>query len=191
MLIKMKKYILIIIVLFSIKSTYSQIVPLTTLYPTAGSHVKDLDNIFDRYIGTWVGTTNGKQYTFVIQKFEDIELENSDHQVYYRDRIKMKFKVVNIATNQVIYDDITSNIFKSTGVIPHHKMCKFNFFDTRQNCRNFAEFYLKQYNHNINQLEFDAPRFDPNMDSLPCPLNPTRSNIVFYLPLNNFVLNKQ
>src|SRR5699024_8529723 len=76
---KMKNYITIIalfIVSLSCKAQYNNIVPLENYYSYGegknqvpqGTYFKDVNNVLNKYVGTWKGEFDGKQYTLKAHK---------------------------------------------------------------------------------------------------------------------------
>lgn len=74
----MKNYITIIalfILSLSCKAQYNNIVPIENYHSyvennniTQGTYLKDVNNVLNKYVGTWKGEFNGKQYTIKAHK---------------------------------------------------------------------------------------------------------------------------
>lgn len=74
----MKNYITIIalfILSLSCKAQYNNIVPLENYYSyvennsiTDGTYLKDVNNVLNKYVGTWKGEFDGKEYTLKVNK---------------------------------------------------------------------------------------------------------------------------
>ncbi|GAA4775922.1 MULTISPECIES: DUF6705 family protein [Flavobacterium] len=103
------KYLLIITAI----SCKSQIAPLNGLtfeYPN-GTYFKDLNNELDYYVGRWEGTLNNKKYTFEFVKFTH-HLSSYDGTTngsyYYKDIVKVKLKVLDLQSNQILYDNLNA-----------------------------------------------------------------------------------
>ena len=70
----MKQILLILLATISVLSCKAQVIPvqnsigyliIDTNIPD-GTYLKDIDNLFDKFIGTWTGTRNNKNYEFII-----------------------------------------------------------------------------------------------------------------------------
>ena len=141
----MKKILLFTVVLIGQLSFCQTIVPLN--YPTFvpdGAYVKDIDNIFAKYIGTWEGVLNNKKYTFIFVKFTKHLSTRGGGQFVYRDRLMGKFKVTDVATGAVIFDNTSLTNYddftiRSTNPQVSTGICRFYFTDTAANCKNGLE----------------------------------------------------
>ena len=192
----MLKYLIILIFLFinKISAQVTQIVPLNSLrmnFSQNGAYLKDLDNKLPYYQGTWEGVSNNKKYSFIfIVSYQQlISLPNGDY--YYEDRIIGKFKVIDLATNQVLYDDTTiSNIddYKiNSSSTKGHLVLHFN--DISAHCYNSALFILNKISGQPNQLQYYAFQYG-YVSPIDCPYQ-NQEDIPMFLPQNDFVLTKQ
>ncbi|PTS95530.1 hypothetical protein DBR27_16990 [Flavobacterium sp. HMWF030] len=71
------KFVCLLLVVFSCKG--QQIVPVEKAieYRDAGNgvpdgiYLKDVNNLLDKYVGTWIGSMDAKSYTFVVSKYKN------------------------------------------------------------------------------------------------------------------------
>lgn len=59
---------------------------------------KDVNNLFDKFIGTWVGTYNNKNYEFVVSKYT----YNSTIRPLTRDELIIKYKITDNNGNIIV-----------------------------------------------------------------------------------------
>lgn len=102
------KKIKLITVLFLVIITYSckaQVLPLENIIPVEeeilyrnndagfpdGTYFKDVNNLFDKYLGTWVGVHDGKSYELMISKY----IYNSTIRPLKRDELIIRYKVID------------------------------------------------------------------------------------------------
>jgi len=100
----MKNIILISCLIFTTLSCKAQIEPVQNQinYRNSdngipeGTYLKDVDNLFDPFIGTWTGTYNNNNYEFnVIETIK--QTTNSS-----RDRLLISYKITDAANNTII-----------------------------------------------------------------------------------------
>jgi hypothetical protein len=193
----MKKLITISILLFLLTvSTYAQvtqIVPINSLQYPNGAYRKDLNGEFNRYVGTWEGVLNNKKYTFVFQKFEQHLYTYLNNTYEYADRLKVKFKITDLATNSIIYDGLNAINYEDFPIYaaskPYNTLLTFVFKDTEVNCFNTLEFTLKNVPNMPNQLKYCYFKYDDFwIDS--CANYQDRMSIPVFLPKEVFILTK-
>ncbi|MCO6174886.1 hypothetical protein NHF50_07485 [Flavobacterium sp. NRK F10] len=63
-----------------------------------GYYIKDVNNLFDKYIGTWTGIYDGKNYEFVVTKYTSSFLEIA------MDELIIRYKITDASTGNVIID---------------------------------------------------------------------------------------
>ncbi|WP_338732485.1 DUF6705 family protein [Mangrovimonas cancribranchiae] len=104
----MKTIALIIPMLFFFAiSCKAQIIPVEQVVDHFGNvedettYIKDVNNILDNYVGTWVGIQNGKSYTFIIT--EKI-IVYDEYYSTLNDILIMKYLIVDTNTLDVIED---------------------------------------------------------------------------------------
>ena len=182
-----------IFVLFTINiSCKAQIVPLKSLDYPDGAYLKDLDNILPFWVGTWKGTVNNKEYTFQFVKFTQQLKTYADGSFYYRDMLKGKFKVVDLVTNQIVYNDLPVNNYDDYKILNIGNIDReyfFMFYDNQNNCYNSVEFSIIKDTTNSNQVLYKNFRFD-EYDYLECPFQ-NQEAIPLLLPKVELVLTRQ
>lgn len=71
----MRKVIITIsIILTTLSCKAQQTLPLETKFENevpAGTYLKDVNGLLDKYVGTWKGTNGNKNYTFTVTKYKD------------------------------------------------------------------------------------------------------------------------
>lgn len=105
----MRKIFLLGFIIASILNCKAQIVPVEQVLnnfdnvPDENAYIKDVNNVFDDYIGTWTGVYNNKNYTFVITKstivFDETYNINTDILI-------MKYLIIDVSTYDVIEDTL-------------------------------------------------------------------------------------
>ena len=96
--------------MFSIINCKAQNFPLIT-FPDdipINSHIKDLDNEYDSYIGSWNVSTGGKTITLKITKVLDKPRTSVDRP-YFSDVLIVQHKIVD-ASGNIVEDFISPNI---------------------------------------------------------------------------------
>lgn len=157
----MKKILTITICLFCIM-TYSQegvIVPIKTLsynVPT-GTYIKDIDNVFQPYLGTWQGESNGKTFVIKIEKVTR-ELNSSlDGSYYYEDRLIARYKVIHTTTGSIIENTMDNMNLQGAKIenlgYPKNNEFEFLYSEDATKCYNTAKFQLEG-NPATNQLKY-------------------------------------
>jgi len=98
---------IIIIALISINAScqVTTIVPYRTIEYPNGAYIKDTNNEFPFWIDTWEGISNNKKYTFTFLLFQQHLTYYSSNSYHYRDKIVGKLKIIDLLTNQTIYDE--------------------------------------------------------------------------------------
>ncbi|MGV7108185.1 hypothetical protein ACUSJC_16805, partial [Flavobacterium sp. U410] len=100
------KIIFLLLISLNVKcQTVTTIVPYRTLDYPSGAYLKDLDNEFPFWLGTWEGTANNKKYTFTFILFQQQKTTYPSGFYFYGDFVAGKLKVTDLITNQVIYDE--------------------------------------------------------------------------------------
>ncbi len=99
----------------------------------SGTYIKDLNNVFNPYVGTWVGTWDCKELRLKIVKFtKSLSISVTGH-YFYEDRLIVFYRITDLATGDFIEDnldetDISLSKFRSLSRPKNHKF-EFNFFD--------------------------------------------------------------
>ena len=189
------KLIACLLITLNASCQVTQIVPLNSLrqdHSSNGVYFKDLNNELSFWEGTWEGTINNKKYTFVFIKFSQNLRSNNSTNYYYRDVLKGRYKVVDLATNQVLYDNLSATNYDDysiLGLAVRNGDFIFRFRDTDSKCNNSVQFHLQKSNSQPNQVKYCYFRFDsyyfPN-----CPNYPDQESIPMFLPRVDLTLAK-
>ena len=178
------------------QSLAAPIKPLLTLPSNlkAGDYLKDLNNVLQPYVGTWEGTANNKKYTFVITKFTKKYQAFGN---YYLDELKLKFRVTNLSTGVILYDNLDAVSYEQYTIYaasPSRGMLACFFTDSAANCHNPLEFYLKNITGNPYQKKycyFREGEWDGYLVGDNCYNTINRATIPVWLPTQDLILTKQ
>ncbi len=162
-------------------------------YPN-GAYLRDLNNEYLPYVGTWKGVRDNKEYTFVFQIFTQHLFSYPNGEFHYQDVLKAKYEVKDLALDDVIfttmsavnYDDFwiaAINTTDSNGRID------FLFTDV-EHCYNAMTFALFNVPGNANQLKYGVFNYTDCCVSPDCPYNDVLS-IPVPISKKSFVLTKQ
>jgi hypothetical protein len=158
-----------------------------------GTYYEDLNNVLGYYEGTWKGTLENKEYTFVFTKVLQKQIGNNLEAYEYRDELKVKYQVKDLTTNQILYSDLNIsnyNDFKITSVALMNGVFSFWYKNRVPNyCLNSIEFNLIKINGQPNQLRFDNVWYD-YFDSSNCPYADQQS-IPSFIPNTEMIFTKQ
>ena len=189
----MKKTTIFLVLLITQLVSCQTIMPLSSLTNPSGAYLKDLDNTFLPYLGTWEGILNNKKYTFMFVKFTQRLIVRSNSHSYYRDDLMGKFKVTDITTGNILYDNtsaINYGEYKIDGTNPSRGVCTFYFTDTDANCRNQMEFTLMNIRGQPNQLKYCYFEYTDSWSGFECTNYPNRMDIPVFLPKEELILTK-
>ncbi|MGV7108023.1 DUF6705 family protein [Flavobacterium sp. U410] len=189
------KIIFLFLISLNVKcQTVTTIVPYRTLDYPSGAYLKDLDNEFPFWLGTWEGTANNKKYTFTFILFQQQKTTYPNGDYEFRDRIVGKLKVTDLITNQVIYDESSFTNFGEYLIFGHviyGKEFYFGFTDKENHCNNSADFTLVRYVDNPNQILYKDFSYDEYFSlEGPCPYA-DQLDIPMFLPKVDLVLTRQ
>ena len=172
-----------------------QTLPLNSLEePNTGGYLKDIDNVLPFWEGTWKGTINNREYTFQFDTFlhHIYSFPNGDY--YYIDRLVGKFKVVDLSTNQELYNDLAVTDFDAYKIkllsYNQYNGYSFGFFDDESHCGNIIEFKLIKNSSNLNQIEYVSFEYSDYIPALDCPYA-DQLDIPMFLPKVDLVLTRQ
>jgi hypothetical protein len=193
----MKKIIYILVIMGSI-NLYSQpgvIVPKGTLFfeVANGTYIKDTNNEYLPYVGTWKGILEGKEYTFFFHIFERhlISFPNGDY--YYDDRLKVKYEVKDITTGNVLFTTMSAINYDDYLILglssPSNGSFDFLFTDDA-NCYNSMSFVLENIPGVSNQLHYGGFRYEDFYIKEGCPYS-NRINIPVPIPKKGLIFTKQ
>lgn len=184
----------ILFLLFSINCN-CQSLPLNSLEePNNGGYLKDIDNVLPFWVGTWKGVEGNKEYTFEFVKFQHHLNIFSPIRSYYIDELVGKFKVVNLTTNEVLYDDLSLTNFQdykiSLSSYGNNKGYVFLFVDNKAHCDNMTKFTLIKDSTNPNQIKYLNFEYTEFITSSDC-IYPEQEDIPMFLPKTNLILTRQ
>jgi hypothetical protein len=190
----MKKTVILLVFLITQLASCQTIVPLSTLNNINGVYIKDINNTFLPYLGTWEGVSNNKKYTFVFVKFTKYMTTWGNGGYEYRDELKAKFKVTDLTTGNILYDNTSvinhdDYIIFGTNPNPSRGICAFYFKDTDANCQNEMEFTLMNVTGQPNKLKYCYFNYTDWWRSDLCTYT-NRLSIPVFLPQNDFILTK-
>ncbi|WP_157485846.1 hypothetical protein [Flavobacterium soli] len=172
-----------------------QTLPLTTSRFDApnGAYLKDMDIVLPFWTGTWTGISDNKEYTFQFTTFphHHVVLSNGDY--FYEDILKGKFKVVDLITNQVLYNDMMVTNFEDYKIeltgYGNNIGYRFCFRDDEVHCDNFIEFTLLKNASNPNQITYTEFGYISYF-YFDCQYS-TQQNIPMFLPKVTLTLTRQ
>ncbi|RPD94040.1 hypothetical protein EGM88_12670 [Aureibaculum marinum] len=106
----MKKLLLIGLIILSTLNCKAQIIPIeeyidyrdNEIEIPDGAYIKDVNNLLDKFIGTWEGTYNNKTYKFYITEITKSYLEISE------DKLLIRYKIT----------DTDGNVIENTTALP-------------------------------------------------------------------------
>lgn len=112
-------YLLASLFLLSLNTNAQTIIPLEEAWEylennrgntAKHKYYKDVNNILDKYEGTWEGAYNNKKFTFEITKEEGVKYTSTS--LTSRDNLLIQYKVTDINTGQVIQDKFDSSVIQ-------------------------------------------------------------------------------
>jgi len=191
----MKKLFKLLCFVLLTLSINCQTLPLNSLEtPNTGSYLKDMDNILPHWVGTWKGISNNKEYTFQFITFPEHLYTFPSGNYYYIDELKGKFKVVDLITNQVLYNDLMVVNFEDYKIelsgYGNNIGYVFSFRDNEAHCYNYAEFTLLKNPSNPNQITYAGFEYYELLDETSCPYG-QQQNIPMFLPKVTLTLTRQ
>jgi len=193
----MKNIIKLILFLFTVNVScqVTNIVPLNTVYYSDGAYLKDLNNELPFLEGTWEGTLNNKKYIFQFTVFYQHLFTGVDGSYEYEDQLKAKFKVVDLTTNQVLYDNLNASgyeDYKISNLTIRSNEFIMGFIDTLENCYNRVEFSFTKNPNNLNQITYKNFEMGDYFPGTPgCPETTVQADIPMFLPTQELILTKQ
>ncbi|WP_329806299.1 DUF6705 family protein [Flavobacterium facile] len=168
-------------------------VPISSYDYPNGAYLKDFNDELTYWEGTWEGTINNKKYTFVFTKFIQHLKGDANSHYYYRDEILGKYKVVDLTTNQILYDNLFATNYDDyliLGLAIRNGDFIFNFEDVASKCYNSIEFHLQKINGQTNQVKYGYFRF-LDYQNWDCTNYSNQASIPMFLPQQELILTKQ
>lgn len=193
----MRKIIFIAILLLSInvQSQPNVTVPFNTLTQNiqSGTYIKDMNDEFLPYVGTWKGVLNNKEYTFVFQVFTQHLFTNPSGFYYYMDILKAKYEVKDITTGTILFTTMSAINYDDFYILglgtPDNGRLDFYFTDT-PNCYNSMTFALENLTGNPNQLHYGGFMYSDFYISEGCTYT-DRHDIPVAIPKKGLIFTKQ
>lgn len=187
----MKKIIILIIIALISINCKSQIIAVENFESynqelEDGAHIKDINNVLNKYEGTWEGTYDDKNFEFVVQKVTQNNIDLN----YKHDLLVMRYKITD-SNGNIIESNLTPNIdvpeiegkyLSNTGT--YYVMS----YDGRDFvCGQSGDIFIETINNNTQMKLYLVPRSDL-MSTKDCP-NGEAAQI---MPVEgNLILTKQ
>lgn len=165
-------------------------VPLNSLYfqHPNGTYIRDFDDIYGSYIGTWKGQKHGKELTLQFVKFQKQMMNFPNGDYYYEDILKCKYEVKDVATNNIISTTMNALNYEDYKILglgyPINGTLDFLFTDSI--CSNTYNIIIEKIDGVTNQLKYVAQYSDSwdytncsylNRDDIPKPI-PFKINMI-------------
>ena len=159
-------------------------VPLSTYASQVqnGTYIKDIQNVFQPYIGTWKGvTSDNKEFTLQLVKFTKYTITHPDGSYYYEDRLMGKYQLKNVTTGVIISNTLNAVNYEDYRILciggPTNGIYDLMFRDNAV-CKNRLRIYLDDIPGSPNQLRYssfyDSYRSDDcpyaNQTEIPLPI---------------------
>ena len=185
----MKKTFIILITVMSIMSCKAQIIPIedhinyydNEIEIADGAYIKDVNNLLPKFIGTWLGNYNNKNYEFVITKITDNFLGISN------DILQMRFKITDANGN--IIDD-TTNLPNNSSLVCNGRFILrshtyvLSYVGNNAECGESGDIFISININNNNSMEL---KLSPDKDLISDNCN----SISFIIPTEPISLTKQ
>lgn len=192
-IIKKKLNILILLLIFTTQSScqVTSIKPLSSYDYSKGSYLKDTNNQLPFYLDAWEGIYDNKKYTFEFNIFYQHMTDYGNGHYYYEDTLSAKFKVVDLITGLVLFDNLSASNFDDYLIYltTLSNGGRFLYLDTL-NCYNTGTFSLFKVNGTTNQLFYNQFALTEYIDFGDCPYS-NQDEIPMFLPTGDFILTKQ
>ena len=149
-----------------------------------GAHIKDVNGLLDKYVGTWKGTYQGKNYEFYIKK---VTLKSKVSNLL-KDRLIMRYKIIGIS-GEIIADNTYMNdeeplIIDGWYLAKTKTYYVLNYFGFDGECGQNGRIYISIKNTNSNLMGLRLSVYgevDPNCTEIASQV----------LPTNNMLLTRQ
>ena len=196
----MKKYIIVLVLIFSFNKNFGQvgvIIPIDrpdNYYQNLvnGTYIKDVNNTYSPYLGTWQATVNGKVFTLYLEKATKLLHSYPNNDYFYQDVVIGKYTVTSLATGEILKNTrLRTNPRMADFIcIGEPKNGKFEFqFTDRDLCDNSTSIIL--YGNPItNQLKFVNQKNDAYWLKKGCPYA-QKHDIPYPFPAGPFDLTRQ
>ncbi|MCS4303722.1 DUF6705 family protein [Chryseobacterium sp. BIGb0232] len=181
------KALLMLTLIINLISCQAQILPINTALNEipAGAHLKDINNEFVPFIGTYKANFNGNEVTLFITKQDD-KLEESTHKNYYMDALVIKYIVKN-SLGVILQDTQNNNKIRFYSIdIPAPNTVGFLYSGT--NCSvGWGEINLKKINST--QISWEYRPDDIVTTASKCP--PTLDTKIYLPETKDLIFTKQ
>lgn len=190
----MKVIIKILVLIFISINVNCQTLPLKGFEePDNGGYLKDMENVLPFWLDTWEGTVNNKKYTFTLSMFPQYRIDSPSGNYKYKDKVVAKLKVIDLTTNQIIYDESSFTNYDDYiihGLNVYGIQFDFLFLDKSERCSNRAEFILVKNINNPNEITYKGFKYRQYGGLDPCPYA-NQEDIPMFLPKEELVLTRQ
>jgi hypothetical protein len=131
-------------------------------FPDNITHVKDVNNLLDKYVGTWIGTYNGRIYEFIITKvtYESLGILWDKLYLYYK--ITQNGEIIEDTTSLMPnYQNNTGGLIQqvpdfmlATGDLLMNRTYTFNYNGRNADCGQFGTIYISVgWDNNPNKMK--------------------------------------
>ncbi len=159
-------------------------------YPQNGVYYKDINNEMAQYEGIWSSVQNNKKYIFHFVKFVQQYHEKTGNTGYfYTDDLKIKFKVIDLLSNTILYDDTNITNYNAFKIIGLNLKTGAYWYKDRQNCDLDINFNILNVAGNPNQIKYCYFEYY-GYKSEGCSY-PNISSIPMFLPKEDLIFTKQ
>jgi hypothetical protein len=165
------KLFIIFILSITFFNCKSQIVPVEDLIqyrsledglPEGTTHVKDVNNLLDKYVGTWTGIYNNRLYEFIIEKVtnESVGILWDELNLYYK--ITQNGEIIEDTTSLMPnYQNNTGGLIQqvpdfmlATGDLLMNRTYTFNYNGRNADCGQFGTIYISVgWDNNPNKMK--------------------------------------
>jgi hypothetical protein len=156
-----------------------------------GDYHKDLDFKFDSFIGTWIGNSNNKIFTLMLEKTPQFYIDDLNGKFHYEDVVFGKFQIATL--NNIIlvpFTPITDLIHTKIQSVGNGGMLlnELNLlYSDVTRCEITGRIKLIKNPSNLNELTYQY-FYDEFLIAADCPYNSTN---IFQLPDGQIQLVKQ
>jgi hypothetical protein len=156
---KMKKLIIFSFLILTVLSCKAQILPIENLIdyieaedtgiPENITYIKDVNNLLDKYIGTWIGSYDNKTYEFIIVKV------TRDLYGTMEDKLEMRYKITD--TNGAVIENTTFLPDDSPFIIKGSYLARTAFYvltyiGQEADCGQHGDLFIAVGYHNDNNI---------------------------------------
>jgi len=184
---------ILVLVIISLNANCQTLPLLSPKDAENGGYYKDIDNVLPFWVGTWKGQVNNKEYTFEFVSFPHHLWPFPNGDYYYIDELMGKFKVVDLGTNQILYNDLNVTNFEDYKImfLSYNAYNGYNFslFDNDNHCYNSVDFKLIKNPNNLNQILFTDFMYDGYLHQ-DCTYT-SQEDIPMFLPKVDLTLTRQ